>query len=335
MDFDVEVLRLKTIGASFRDARESKGLTFDEVSKATKISRATLMDIENEKFEKYRRDELYVKNYIKRLAAYYGLDEKELIDSYLDITHEISLSEIKKKNIEKEIQASQEAENNFTSNLNDTFTDLKKVSTIRKEKRSKRVYKNNNLRDNFRYIIIFIVVVIAMVAIFYGINTFTSRNSDNNFDSVATPQIQDNTDTITDGDATDVTDDQTTTQEDPTVVVPTVEYVKNGALDYTITLPEDAQTFTFKVVFVGRTWAALSVNDSNYDDFAQRIYNDSSSSDEGETVEITFNVADFDNLDLRLGYNEGHLFYVNDVELVIDASEYTGNPADFIMNLEK
>ncbi len=330
---------MKTIGASFKAAREEQGLTVDEVSKTTKISRAIINDIENEKFEKYRRDELYVKNYIKRLAAFYNLNEKELIDSYLDITHEISLSEIKKTNLEKEKKASQEQENTFTTNLNDTLTDLKKVSSIRKKNRSKRVYRNNHLRDNIRYLIVFVLVVVAILAIFWGINTFTSQSSDSDFDDVAAPVVTNNPDGTEDTDSSSDPEQENPSDIIETPAAPQVEYVKNGALNYTVSLPEDVQTFTFKVVFVGRTWAALDVNGATYGDFAQIIYNndnaDNDLQDEGEVVEITFDVAEFDNLDLTIGYNNGHRFYVNDVELAVDASDYNNTVSHFVMNLEK
>ncbi|MDD3026889.1 MAG: helix-turn-helix domain-containing protein [Erysipelotrichaceae bacterium] len=330
---------IETIGATLKQARLENGLTIDEVSKITHISKTIISDIEAEKFEKYHRDELYIKNYIKRLAVYYRLDEQELLNSYLDITQEISLSEVKKKKEEKDIKREKESENStISSNINDTLAEMKKVSTIKKQKRNRRVYRNNHIRDNIRYIVIAAVVVVLIVALFYGITKLSSKSADTNFNNVATPVIEDNTDTAATTDDGAVVD-QTETPEEIPAQEPTVEYVKNSPLNYSIKLPEGTEKFTFKVVFVGRTWAALSVNGVNYSDFAQTIYNNDNTSndlsDEGEPVEITFNTADFNELSLRLGYSQGHKFYVNDVELPTDQSDYNDSTANFILTLEK
>ncbi len=331
---------IETIGATLKQARVTGGLTMDEVSKATHISKTIIRDIEAEKFEKYRRDELYIKNYIKRLANYYKLDERELLDSYLGITQEISLSEVKKKE-ELEKNREKESENStISTNINDTLTEMKKASTIKKQNRNRRVYRNNQIRDNLRYLVIVIVVILLIVAIFFGVSKLSSKTADTNFDNVAQPVIVDNSDTTSDsGDTVDQTQTPDQTVDQTPEPEQTVEYVKNSALNYTIKLPEGTESFTFKVVFVGRTWAALSVNGANYSDFAQTIYNNDNTSndlsDEGEPVEITFNTADFNELNLRLGYSQGHKFFVNDVELPIDQSDYNDSTANFILTLEK
>lgn len=329
---------IETIGATLKQARVASGQTIDEVSKITHISKTIIQDIEAEKFEKYRRDELYIKNYIKRLAAYYRLDEQELLDSYLDITQEISLSEIKKREDLKKKQEKESEASTITGNINETLAEIKKVSTIKKQNRNRRVYRNNHIRDNFRYLVIVAVVLLMIVALFFGITKLSSKSTDTNFNNVAQPVIEDNTDSASD-DGTDVDQTQEPVVEEPEEQAAAVEYVKNSALNYTIKLPEGTETFTFKVVFVGRTWAALAVNGSNYSDFAQTIYNNDNTSndlsDEGEPVEITFTTAEFTELSLRLGYNQGHRFYVNNVELVTDQSDYNDSTANFILTLEK
>ena len=54
-----------------------------------------------------------------------------------------------------------------------------------------------------------------------------------------------------------------------------------------------------------------------------------------ETVELTFNVADFQNLNLKLGFNRGHRFYINDQQIPLEDSDYTSNNAQLKLNLVK
>lgn len=330
----VEDYMIETIGATLKQARLENGLTVDEVSKITHISKKIISDIEAEKFEKYHRDELYIKNYIKRLAAYYRLDEQELINSYLDITQEISLSEVKKKKEATDKKREKESENStISSNINDTLAEMKKVSTIKKQNRNRRVYRNNHIRDNIRYIVIVAMVVLLIVALFYGITKLSSKSADTNFDNVATPVIEDNTDTTATTDDGAVVDQTETPVETP-AQEPTVEYVKNSPLNYSIKLPEGTETFTFKAVFVEKNWASLNVNGENYGDFEQKLYCNNSNN-EDEIVELQFNVSEFNDLDLKSGYFLDHKFYVNDVELPIEQTEYNSNVAHFILTLEK
>ena len=328
---------IETIGATLKQARVKSGMIVDEVSKATHISKTIILDIEAEKFEKYRRDELYIKNYIKRLAAFYNLDEQELLDSYLDITQEISLSEVKKKE-ELDKKREKETENStISANINDTLAEMKKASSMKKQIRTRRVYRNNQIRDNFRYLVIVAVVVLMIIALFFGVSKLSSKSADTNFDNVAQPVIEDNTDTTTtdtDTTTTDTTNTVQATATDTTDTAQTVEYVKNSPMNYTIKLPEGTETFTFKVVFTEKTWASLEVNGENYSDFAQKLYCNNASS-EDETVELTFNVSDFSDLNLLSGYFLGHKFYVNDKELPVDVTEYNSSIAHFVLSLEK
>ena len=72
----------------------------------------------------------------------------------------------------------------------------------------------------------------------------------------------------------------------------------------------------------------LRVNGTEYSGFKSGIYNDANKSNSldatPEVVELEFNAADFQDLELVIGYFMGHRFYINDTLLEIDPSEYNG-----------
>ncbi len=71
----------KTLGAYLREAREMRGLTLEEISKETKISRRFLEALENEDWE-ILPAEVYVRGYLRCYAEAVGLDPKEVLLRY-------------------------------------------------------------------------------------------------------------------------------------------------------------------------------------------------------------------------------------------------------------
>ena len=69
---------MENISEHVRREREARGVTIEELAKGTFISVAVLKDIESGKFDKYKGDELYLKMYLRKIAKYLGLEEKEL-----------------------------------------------------------------------------------------------------------------------------------------------------------------------------------------------------------------------------------------------------------------
>ena len=117
----------------------------------------------------------------------------------------------------------------------------------------------------------------------------------------------------------------------------TVEFTRNDFLDYNFKLPADAQTFTLKVEYNAPCWAQMRVNDEIYDQFVSKIYHENEDG-ETETVELTFNVSDFESLDLRNGNNRGHRYYINNQEIPLTDEDINTNqdrPVNFILTLEK
>ena len=81
----------------------------------------------------------------------------------------------------------------------------------------------------------------------------------------------------------------------------------------------------------------MRVNDEIYDQFVSKIYHENEDG-ETETVELTFNVSDFESLDLRNGNNRGHRYYINNQEIPLTDEDINTNqdrPVDLILTLEK
>ncbi|MDP3788784.1 MAG: DUF4115 domain-containing protein [Candidatus Omnitrophota bacterium] len=72
---------LSTIGERLRSTRESKGLSLEDVHKATKIHPNTINDLEKGRLED-KVGEAYVRAFIKNYAAYLGMDAKSIMAEY-------------------------------------------------------------------------------------------------------------------------------------------------------------------------------------------------------------------------------------------------------------
>lgn len=69
------------IGDKLRSAREAKGLSIEDIEKATKIQSRYLTAIENDDFDKLPGD-FYVRAFIRQYAQVVGLDGKKLLSEY-------------------------------------------------------------------------------------------------------------------------------------------------------------------------------------------------------------------------------------------------------------
>ncbi|MDD5679978.1 MAG: DUF4115 domain-containing protein [Candidatus Omnitrophica bacterium] len=72
---------LDTIGERLRSARESKGLSLEDVHKATKIHPRTLEALEKGRLED-KVGVAYVKVFLKSYAAYLGMDARHIVEEY-------------------------------------------------------------------------------------------------------------------------------------------------------------------------------------------------------------------------------------------------------------
>ena len=310
------------ISEQVRREREARGITLEELAKGTFISVAVLKDIESGAFDKYKGDELYLKMYLRKIAKYLGMEEKELDADFEALTHEIHIEGTPKS---KSIDDENKKNVTISGKMSDTFKDLKNVKP-KKQISNKRVYEDRYLMRYFKYALVVIVCIAMILVVWYSIVASKTPDNSNEFDNNKTPTVEGNndagkqdTDSPNQGDKDDKKDDKPKK---------TVEVIKNDSLDYSIKLAPGQETFKFKVEFVGRSWTRLNVNGKEYEEFKSRIYNDANKSNslsaDPEVVELEFPVDTFENLELSFGYFMGHRFYINDILLDVDPSEYSG-----------
>lgn len=308
--------------------REARGITLEELAKGTFISVAVLKDIESGAFDKYKGDELYLKMYLRKIAKYLGLEEKELDAEFEALTQEIYLDEVRNSG-KKNKRTAEENKKNVTisEKMSDTFKDLKNVKP-KKQISNKRVYEDRYLMRYFKYALVVLVCVAIIFVVWYSIVASRSSSDSGDFKDNNTPTVEGSNQTgkqDTDDNKDDKKEDDTKKDDEKDQKI---EVIKNGTLDYSFKLPEGQDKFQFKVEFVGRTWCQLKVNGTEYEGFKSGIYNDANKSNSldatPETVVLEFNKADFQNLELRFGYFMGHRFYINDTLFEVDPSEYSG-----------
>jgi cytoskeletal protein RodZ len=70
------------VGATLRRAREQKGFTLDQLSRATKISLTSLRALENNDFERLPAV-VYTRGFLRSYAREVGLDPDDTVDQYL------------------------------------------------------------------------------------------------------------------------------------------------------------------------------------------------------------------------------------------------------------
>ena len=94
---------MKEIGAKLKEARESIGVSIEEVAEDLKLRPSQIENIEAGNTEAFK-DMFYLKYFIRDYAKYLGLDKEDLIDEFneylFDYTSRLSLDDIKaaKKN---------------------------------------------------------------------------------------------------------------------------------------------------------------------------------------------------------------------------------------------
>jgi len=72
---------VESLGEKLRSARETKGYTFDQISRDTNIARRYLEALENEDFSQFP-GEPYILGFLRNYSEYLGLDSHDLISLY-------------------------------------------------------------------------------------------------------------------------------------------------------------------------------------------------------------------------------------------------------------
>ena len=99
------------IGDKLRSAREAKGLSIEDIEKATKIQGRYLTAIEQNQFDKLPGD-FYVRAFIRQYAQIVGLDGKELLSEYHDEVPQAEPDEYVEESIDNKSEEVQKTTNN-------------------------------------------------------------------------------------------------------------------------------------------------------------------------------------------------------------------------------
>lgn len=99
------------IGQKLREAREAKGLSLEDVEKATKIQSRYLTAIENNDFDRLPGD-FYARAFIRQYAQIVGLDGKELLADYHQEVPETDPEEYVENSIDNKSEEVRETTNN-------------------------------------------------------------------------------------------------------------------------------------------------------------------------------------------------------------------------------
>lgn len=325
------------ISEKIKAARIAKGVTVEEVAEATLLSVNIIKDIEDGAFERFVGDELYVKMYLKKIARYLEIDET-IADDYYAITREIKKADLKELENKKEDIGSV------------TFVDkVKNIQPTKKQPTRKGVYEDHYILRYIKYAIVIIIVIAIIIVLGYSF-VFTKSN-DSSFKNSNTSKTE-TSETLkkktTETDKKKTTKSDTTKKDEQTSTE--ITFTKNADGDYSFKLPDgyDQETFKLKVDFTFATRVDLHVNgDPNSyqtDTFKRGVYSGSlapSMSDAlkddsaCESVELEFNVNDFQYLEFSYSWNIGHRYYINDQKLPLEESDHNNTIKTFKLTMVK
>lgn len=325
------------ISEKIKAARIAKGVTIEEVAEATLLSVNIIKDIEDGAFERFVGDELYVKMYLKKIARYLEIDET-IADDYYAITREIKKADLKDLENKKEDIGSV------------TFVDkVKNIQPTKKQPTRKGVYEDHYILRYIKYAIVIIIVIAIIIVLGYSF-VFTKSN-DSSFKNSNTSKTE-TSETLkkktTETDKKKTTKSDTTKKDEQTSIE--ITFTKNADGDYSFKLPDgyDQETFKLKVDFTFATRVDLHVNgDPNSyqtDTFKRGVYSGSlapSMSDAlkddsaCESVELEFNVNDFQYLEFSYSWNIGHRYYINDQKLPLEESDHNNTIKTFKLTMVK
>ena len=325
------------ISEKIKAARIAKGVTIEEVAEATLLSVNIIKDIEDGAFERFVGDELYVKMYLKKIARYLEIDET-IADDYYAITREIKKADLKDLENKKEDMGSV------------TFVDkVKNIQPTKKQPTRKGVYEDHYILRYVKYAIVIIIVIAIIIVL--GYSFVFMKSNDSSFKNSNTSKTE-TSETLkkktTETDKKKTTKSDTTKKDEQTSTE--ITFTKNADGDYSFKLPDgyDQETFKLKVDFTFATRVDLHVNgDPNSyqtDTFKRGVYSGSlapSMSDAlkddsaCESVELEFNVNDFQYLEFSYSWNIGHRYYINDQKLPLEESDHNNTIKTFKLTMVK
>jgi len=87
---------MDSLGKRLKKGREEKGISLEEVSKATKISKSVLRDLENDHYDALPPP-VFIRGFIRSYSRYVGLNEKELLNLWEEILAKKRVDESQRK----------------------------------------------------------------------------------------------------------------------------------------------------------------------------------------------------------------------------------------------
>lgn len=149
---------MKEIGESFRQARETIGISKDEVVKDLNITESQLDNLEDGNANAFK-DVFFLKDLIKKYSRYLNLDEDENIDKFNDFifsyTSRIPIDDILEQTREINIMKEQKEENKVVS-----------------------PYTYHRKKSGFKKAIIYIIFALVLAAIVFIVYKYINGKSD-------------------------------------------------------------------------------------------------------------------------------------------------------------
>jgi len=154
---------VKEIGESFKNARETIGISKDEVIKDLNITESQLDNLEDGNANAFK-DVFFLKDLIRKYSRYLNLDEEENIDKFNDFifsyTSRIPIEDILEQTREINILEEQKEENKVVS-----------------------PYTHHKKKNKAKYAIIYLVSILAIIAIILLIIKFLSNKKSQNINN--------------------------------------------------------------------------------------------------------------------------------------------------------
>ena len=299
---------MSDIGAYLKEQRLKKGVELKDISATTHISQAILKDIEENNFNKYKGDEQYLRMYIKKYALFLGLDFNILVEDYFKTYDEIEAVD------EQEILSNE----------------LNKIHF----KKSK-VYLNSPYSSIGKYVYLTFLGLLIVILLWYVINWFQNRNTV----SFTEPNevIENNNDN---SDNTPIIDNELEELEPEENNLNNISFSRTGSYTYEVRVLQINEPLNIKIEFVGRSWSMIRLDGNMIDNINDKIFNNENISNVfdalPEVVEFSFNLDNTGNiLSIDNGFNMYHRYYVNDIEIIIDESDYFPGHAIMTFNFVK
>lgn len=154
---------MKEIGESFKVARETIGISKEEVIKDLKITESQLENLEDGNVNAFK-DVFFLKELIRKYSRYLNLDEEANIDKFNDFifsyTSKIPIDEILEQTREIKILESEKEENKIVSPY-----------TLKRKK--------SNIKSTVLYILIVVVILIIIIFTIKHFTNSTTSTSNN------------------------------------------------------------------------------------------------------------------------------------------------------------